>query len=168
MHGTPIEVAVANALAAAMADERREKSPFTRRKPPPAETTHTALLRVRDDEDDVAAYIKDVVFADEAVPIPFTDFEDEFDREIVCVDLTDGGSVWVYDLDGEPRWLPQEEFDLRANEQEDEREEADGEEGDEDDGQVSLDSIAWMIFLALILGAALAAALWLAILPSGN
>ena len=151
MHGTHTEVAVANALAAASAEEQRERSAQSERAHP-AEIANAALLRVRADPE-TTSFIKAVVVAGEHDPIPYPELADGSDRRIVCIDLTDGGTVWYEELDGEPQWLPEAEFQLR----------------DEDGPAViSPGAIALMIFGVVVLSVGVILALSLAILPSGR
>jgi hypothetical protein len=97
--------------------------------------------------------IRDVVIAEADNPIPYSALARTTDREVVCIDLTDGGTVWRYDLDGEPRWLPEAEFQRWS----------------EEDRAAAPVSTAVIIFFASIIGVALLLAFWYAVLPSfGN
>ena len=149
MRGTPNEVTVANALDAATAEEQRERGS---EQPTPAEIASAALVRLRADQETTASFIKDVVLADEDDPIPYAALANASDREIVCIDLTDGGTVWCYDLDGEPHWL-EAEFRLWAN--------------DDDDATLPL-ATALIIFFVSIIAAAALLAFWFAVLPSSG
>jgi hypothetical protein len=152
MQGTPIELTVANALAAATAEEQRERTSAAWGRSTPAEIAAAALMRLRQDQQ-AASLVKGVVIADEDDPIPYAALASAADREIVCLDLTDGGTVWCYDLDGEPRWLPEAEFQRWA---------------DEDDATTPPLATALIIFFASILGVAVLLAFWFAVLPSGG
>jgi hypothetical protein len=174
MHGTHTEVAVANALAAASAEEQRARSAQSERVHP-AEIAHAALLRVRADPDSTS-FIKAVVVAGEHDPIPYRDLADGSDRRIVCIDLTDGGTVWCEELDGEPRWLPEAEFQLHDVG----FDHVGFDDGGFDDGGfddvgfddvaavISPGAIALMILGVVVLAVGVIVALSLAILPSGR
>jgi hypothetical protein len=159
MHGTHTEVAVANALAAASAEEQRARSAQSEQVHP-AEIAHAALLRVRADPE-TTSFIRAVVVAGAHDPIPYRELADGSDRRIVCIDLTDGGTVWCAELDGEPRWLPEAEFHLH-------------DVGFDDvsfhDGPavISPGAIALMILAVVVLAVGVIVALSLAILPSGR
>jgi hypothetical protein len=153
MHGTPNEIAVAHALAAATAEEQRKRSSGDPERSTPAEIASAALLRLRDDQEATASFIKDVVIADEDDPIPYAALVNGSDREVVCIDLTDGGTVWCYDLDGEPRWLPEAEFQRWA---------------DEDDATTLPLATALIIFFASIIAVAVLLAFWFSVLPSSG
>ena len=71
----------------------------------------------------------------------------------MCIDLTDGGTVWCYDLDGEPHWLPEAEFQRWAN---------------EDDAETLPFATALIIFFASIIAVAVLLAFWFAVLPSSG
>jgi hypothetical protein len=156
MHGTDTEVAVANALAAASAQEQRERSALSE-PAQPAEIANAALLRVRADPG-TTSFIKAVVVAGEHDPIPYPELAGASDRRIVCIDLTDGGTVWCEELGGEPCWLPEAEFRRR----DDTHALHDG------PAAISPGAIALMIFGVVVLAVGVIVALSLAILPSGR
>jgi hypothetical protein len=169
MHGTHTEVAVANALAAASAEEQRARSAQSERVHP-AEIAHAALLRVRADPG-TTSFIKAVVIAGEHDPIPYRELADGSDRRIVCIDLTDGGTVWCEELDGEPRWLPEAEFHLHDVGFDDVGFDDVGfDDVSFHDGPavISPGAIALMILGVVVLAVGVIVALSLAILPSGR
>ena len=159
MHGTPTEVAVADALAAAVAAEEHERSSTDTARRGPSEIACAALIRLRLDEESTAELIKDVVFVDEPDPIPYEELGDSSSGDVICIDLTDGGSVWCTDEHGHTRWFPDEEFQLRAD--------VEREEGDMFP-VVSVAAIAGIVLLVAAIGLGLMLALWFGVLPSGN
>ncbi len=159
MHGTPTEVAVADALAAAVAAEEHQRSSTDTARVVPSEIACAALIRLRLDGESTAGLIKDVVFVDEPDPMPYEELGDVSSGHVICVDLTDGGSVWCTDENGHARWLPDEEFQLRADAER---------EDDEVIPQVSLAEVAGIVVLVAAIGLVLMLALWFGVLPSGN
>jgi hypothetical protein len=117
---------------------------------------------------DTTSRIKAVVVAGKHDPIPYPELADESDRRIVCIDLTDGGTVWYEELDGEPRWLPEAEFHLRDDTIEFDDPDIDDDAVDAGPAVISPGAIALMIFGVIVLAVGVIVALSLAILPSGR